>query len=349
MHQETPAFGSPPRRGSMSKSTATNGTATTARTPRIAVYVNRDYGAQRQYEDTNEIIGILSDCGVTKKDVKIYDCALDQPLFLFLLNQNGGSVVFPQIYIFGQKVGTVSELNTLFSSGKLKQMLAKPPAVEKPTTPVKTSTVVTTSSVEAPSASATTTSTAAATTTATSAPIPIPGSATSTSTSVSTSPTPASILSTSPMVHPPEFPTTLTDRWIDGAEWLLRGLAHAFGGVKEDPTREDALKQRQEKKTPLDVDFVVLRTNWYWRHQKRIFRLSLDNFFRLDPESFEVRETFNYREVEQITISDERHVVIKFVGNRHYPEYIETPQASEMASLIIERAGPGATIKLVRQ
>ena len=65
----------------------------------------------------------------------------------------------------------------------------------------------------------------------------------------------------------PEFPAypSSIDRWIDGAEWLLRGLANAFG-PKEDSKKENSLTtSHTPKPSPLDVDFPVLRTNWYWR------------------------------------------------------------------------------------
>lgn len=118
----------------------------------------------------------------------------------------------------------------------------------------------------------------------------------------------------------------LNDRWLNACEWVLRTLNPMKPNSKEeDPT--------YLQKTEEDIDYYVTRTNWYWRHQIRIIRLSKDCFYRLDEDS-KIREKFNYEDVSEIIQTDFDHVVIKFAKNSQ-PQYLQCKLCSQLISSLI--------------
>jgi hypothetical protein len=62
---------------------------------------------------------------------------------------------------------------------------------------------------------------------------------------------------------------------------------------------------------PATVDFLVIRTNWLYRRQPRIFRFSPDCFKRLLPTGGIEKTSFDYKDVLDVTRMDEKNFIIK--------------------------------------
>lgn len=137
-----------------------------------------------------------------------------------------------------------------------------------------------------------------------------------------------------------EFHLSVGDQWLNSIEWLLRTAAaplQALAPPSVLAARRESIKEVAAK-GPLDVDFTVLRTNWYWRHQTRIYRLSTQDIIRINPELMDKRDTMPYASIAKLVCSGERNLVIIFKAEaRHSPEYIETPDRENIVRLILER------------
>ena len=140
-----------------------------------------------------------------------------------------------------------------------------------------------------------------------------------------------------------DFHLSAGDQWLNGIEWLLRTAAtplQALAPQSVIAARRESIKEVAAK-GPLDIDFTVLRTNWYWRHQTRIYRMSTQDIIRIGPELMDKRDTMPYASIAKLVCSGERNLVIVFKAEaRHSPEYIETPNRDDIVRLILERT-PG--------
>ena len=140
-----------------------------------------------------------------------------------------------------------------------------------------------------------------------------------------------------------DFHLSAGDQWLNGIEWLLRTAAtplQALAPQSVIAARRESIKEVAAK-GPLDIDFTVLRTNWYWRHQTRIYRMSTQGIIRIGPELMDKRDSMPYASIAKLVCSGERNLVIVFKADaRHSPEYIETPNRDDIVRLILERT-PG--------
>ncbi|ELP87635.1 hypothetical protein EIN_146390 [Entamoeba invadens IP1] len=137
------------------------------------------------------------------------------------------------------------------------------------------------------------------------------------------------VLEESEMVElnvPEAYTLTFGDRWLNVFEWVLRGFVDYSKTVGEKPN------EKLEKRDG-DIDFYVMRTNWYGRHQIRIFRLTETKFYRLD-EACLVREVFEYENVDEIICVDDEHVVIKFKKDTT-PQYIDCKVMKEFLTTLL--------------
>jgi len=134
-----------------------------------------------------------------------------------------------------------------------------------------------------------------------------------------------------------EIPLGLKDLCINGVEWLLRGLVNPFGvfGKETEEQKKVAAQVLASAKTLLDSDFDVLRTNWYWRHQKRTVRITQKEMLRIDPDSNVVKETFLLSDITMITLNSDKHLVIQF--KNHPAEFYECVNAPEFVKVLLTK------------
>jgi len=71
--------------------------------------------------------------------------------------------------------------------------------------------------------------------------------------------------------------------------------------------------------------------------QTRRFRFKEDCFMRILPGSGQVKETFGYRDVFDITVVDASSIIVRFYSGKE-TQYIESRKAQEIAELIARRA-----------
>jgi len=50
-------------------------------------------------------------------------------------------------------------------------------------------------------------------------------------------------------------------------------------------------------------EFHVVRTNWYWKQQKRILRITSEYLYRLDPDTMEKRATHQLKDINKIIVN----------------------------------------------
>jgi len=113
------------------------------------------------------------------------------------------------------------------------------------------------------------------------------------------------------------------------------------------PTSESMAEEEQSwylvgANQPTDIEIEVIRTNWLYRAQKRIFKFTDVHFIRIQPENGHHKDTFLYPEVSEIQFTNTSNLVIKF-NNGKEAQYLNTPRASEIVD-IIHRRNPGVKV-----
>ncbi|KAL7717964.1 Uncharacterized protein QTN25_004664 [Entamoeba marina] len=114
---------------------------------------------------------------------------------------------------------------------------------------------------------------------------------------------------------PENYSFSFGDRWLNSCEWVFRTLSQSNIRDKNTKTNEFLPMTKD------DVDFYVVRTNWYWRHQLRVIRCGKDCFWRLDTNGY-IKEVFHYEDISEIIQSDDQHVVLKFSVNSQ-PQFLQ--------------------------
>ncbi|KAL7717211.1 Doublecortin domain-containing protein [Entamoeba marina] len=112
------------------------------------------------------------------------------------------------------------------------------------------------------------------------------------------------------------------ERWISASEWLLRFLSGSLFA----PLLSRSSSPLQT--IPLldgDVEFNVIRTNWYWKHQERVIRFSKDKFYRFNET--ELRESFNYEDVSNVYVNG-KNIVVNF-SQKSYSQFLECEKVNE--------------------
>jgi hypothetical protein len=138
------------------------------------------------------------------------------------------------------------------------------------------------------------------------------------------------------------FSLSLGDHWLNGMEWLLRTITmplHLFESRTTIEARKQSLKD-VENKGPLDIDFTVLRTNWYWRHQKRIYRMAASGIIRIRPVETMKCDMMPYATITKLIRTGDKYLVLLFSEeSNHHPEYLESSDADEIINIILDRCG----------
>lgn len=89
--------------------------------------------------------------------------------------------------------------------------------------------------------------------------------------------------------------------------------------------------------SPEERDFLVTRTNWMYRRQNRIFRLSKECFTRLLPNGEDVQEKFSYQDIFEISITGEQDIVISFYSEREQ-QHLHYEKIDDLVDAFVEKA-----------
>jgi glutaredoxin len=100
------------------------------------------------------------------------------------------------------------------------------------------------------------------------------------------------------------------------------------------------------------VEFLVIRVNWYYRRQHRLLRLGAKHYSRIDPESGDVRATYAYNTIAQITINSPISFTVVFLRNSFNAnadtsdEFYECIEMEKLVSVLCYRSKTFADWKI---
>ncbi|PRP79600.1 hypothetical protein PROFUN_14534 [Planoprotostelium fungivorum] len=105
-----------------------------------------------------------------------------------------------------------------------------------------------------------------------------------------------------------------------------------------------------EEDKPVDIE--VIRTNWYGRGQRRIFRFYSDHFERIEPSGSVqnkqvVKASFLYSNIDKISIENRTELIISFLHTDE-AQYISSRDCDIIAAIITARLPINNTITIVR-
>jgi len=144
------------------------------------------------------------------------------------------------------------------------------------------------------------------------------------------------------------------DQWINAAEWTIKGMSNGVWSTWQYVRKgSDAANQPEKKELnyvlqPNDVEIEVIRTNWLWRNQKRVFRFTAKKFMRIIPDTKEIKETFEYTDVQELIMRGKNNMVIVF-RNGIESQYLQSLQCQKIKELILDRAGLDISIPVTIQ
>jgi hypothetical protein len=100
----------------------------------------------------------------------------------------------------------------------------------------------------------------------------------------------------------PELQLNVLDKCLNAAETVLIWLNPVSWLWRSKP-----------QEAPKDVvDFEVVQSNWYWRHQRRKLRFAQDFFLRLHPTHMDVRAAHKIDAIASISVSDAYNFVLRY-------------------------------------
>eukprot|EP01117_Protostelium_nocturnum_P001079 TRINITY_DN11405_c0_g1_i1.p1 TRINITY_DN11405_c0_g1~~TRINITY_DN11405_c0_g1_i1.p1 ORF type:complete len:633 (-),score=181.22 TRINITY_DN11405_c0_g1_i1:50-1948(-) len=85
-----------------------------------------------------------------------------------------------------------------------------------------------------------------------------------------------------------------------------------------------------------DVDFIVIRTNWMYKRQVRRLRFKTDCFIRVLPGTGETLESFEYKDILDVTIL-RGSMIIRFYSGKE-TQYYESERVADMVEIIMKRS-----------
>eukprot|EP01090_Pellita_catalonica_P018926 TRINITY_DN6269_c0_g1_i1.p1 TRINITY_DN6269_c0_g1~~TRINITY_DN6269_c0_g1_i1.p1 ORF type:complete len:422 (+),score=77.07 TRINITY_DN6269_c0_g1_i1:30-1268(+) len=148
-------------------------------------------------------------------------------------------------------------------------------------------------------------------------------------------------------------PPGAVSTWMSGADWLL---SYWYGSNTTETTETTETNETNETpQTKVEVDeeeqdeldkeanvFSVIRTNWMWRNQNRVFKLEKTKFMRLTEDKTSVRAEFEYKDVASLVVQ-EAHIflIIKFLENKYEEQHLYFPDVDSLNNFadIFEKMG----------
>jgi len=83
-------------------------------------------------------------------------------------------------------------------------------------------------------------------------------------------------------------------------------------------------------------EFEVIQINWYYRHQKRIIKISKEGYSRLDPVTRNVRIEHKFIDISKISL-DKNNVLIIYFNSNQSPEYYIPKNLNEFINAFISK------------
>lgn len=129
-----------------------------------------------------------------------------------------------------------------------------------------------------------------------------------------------------------------TVKWAASSAWSSLTSYYSTPTLEEPPKKEDD----EEKTNGKTIDVDVVKTNWYGRTQRRIYRFHEKYFERIDPigslhSTDLVKATFSYSDVDHLSIENGNDLTIFFVKDDRSTQWIHTIEANRIAAIIRAR------------
>eukprot|EP00029_Vermamoeba_vermiformis_P005876 TRINITY_DN215_c0_g1_i1.p1 TRINITY_DN215_c0_g1~~TRINITY_DN215_c0_g1_i1.p1 ORF type:complete len:579 (+),score=239.80 TRINITY_DN215_c0_g1_i1:128-1864(+) len=95
---------------------------------------------------------------------------------------------------------------------------------------------------------------------------------------------------------------------------------------------------KQTDKDDTVIEFSVIHTNWYWRQQTRVLRLTKEHVLRIHPKYGDVRAAQKYDEINKIVVKNKEYLILYYKESS--PDYFRATSAAieKIVSTIKERA-----------
>jgi len=95
---------------------------------------------------------------------------------------------------------------------------------------------------------------------------------------------------------------------------------------------------KQTDKDESVIEFNVIHTNWYWRQQTRVLRLTKDHILRIHPKYGDVRAAQKYDEISKVVVKNKDYFILYYKESS--PDYFRAPSNAieKIVSTIKERA-----------
>eukprot|EP01119_Soliformovum_irregulare_P016574 TRINITY_DN4818_c0_g1_i2.p1 TRINITY_DN4818_c0_g1~~TRINITY_DN4818_c0_g1_i2.p1 ORF type:complete len:505 (+),score=156.50 TRINITY_DN4818_c0_g1_i2:209-1723(+) len=158
----------------------------------------------------------------------------------------------------------------------------------------------------------------------------------------------------------------LTSKVIDSTIWSVKwgvnsawnytsSLLGSYGPEGEE--RKSKLDSSSEPPASIGnpIDIEVIRTNWYSRPQRRIYRFHESHFERIDPEGSlqkgeEIKASFKYSDVSQISIENSNELIINFHDARLEAQYLNctSGDANRLVNIICTRSPWTSSVSVLR-
>lgn len=95
---------------------------------------------------------------------------------------------------------------------------------------------------------------------------------------------------------------------------------------------------KQSDKDDSVIELSVIHTNWYWRQQTRVLRLTKEHVLRIHPKYGDVRAAQKYDEINKIVVKNKEYLIMYYKESS--PDYFRATSAAieKIVSTIKERA-----------
>jgi hypothetical protein len=124
-----------------------------------------------------------------------------------------------------------------------------------------------------------------------------------------------------------------TGKWaVDSVSSGLSYVASYFTWTSANRLGASPKEVKNEKAGFLEFD--VIQINWYWRQQKRTLRFLKDQFVRLNPDTKELRAVHKYENIQKVTVTGKTFFTISFSDDSK-PEYYQSTDTAKILDVLL--------------
>eukprot|EP01114_Cavostelium_apophysatum_P020869 TRINITY_DN7118_c0_g1_i1.p1 TRINITY_DN7118_c0_g1~~TRINITY_DN7118_c0_g1_i1.p1 ORF type:complete len:633 (-),score=143.17 TRINITY_DN7118_c0_g1_i1:36-1934(-) len=131
-------------------------------------------------------------------------------------------------------------------------------------------------------------------------------------------------------------------KWVASSAWSSLHNYYGGGGGNNEEKTSEVKREPPKGNSRAIIDIPVVKTNWYGRSQKRIYRFHGHFFERIDPQGKDdgteiVKATFDYSEVDRLELENGQDLSVFFSKKEKATQWMKTPEANRIAAIIRSR------------